>query len=99
MQITVAMRLISRRGLPILRGLQLDQKYVVDQQVHEILAYQDVSVVYLGTALVYLGTPSVLSTENAPPITRLDSSFSSLLSAVLTWQITAARGYFPMHCP
>ena len=54
-------------------GLQLDQKHVVDQQVHEILAYQDDFVVHLGAVLLH--------SRYAQPITRPDSSFTSLLSA------------------
>jgi hypothetical protein len=58
-------------------GLQLDQKHVVDQQVHEILAYQVVFVVHLGAVLLH--------SRYAQPITRPDSSFSSLLSACSAW--------------
>ena len=84
-----------------LDGLQLDQKHVVDQQVHEILTDPDVFVVQLGAVLLNSRdaggadficrrvlidifqepAPSVLSTVDAQPITRPDSSFSSLLSA------------------
>jgi hypothetical protein len=35
-------------------GVQRDQKHVVDQQVDKILAYQNVSVVHLGTVLLYI---------------------------------------------
>jgi hypothetical protein len=34
-------------------GLQVDQKHIVDQQVHEILTYQDVFVVHLGAVLLH----------------------------------------------
>ena len=54
-------------------GLQLDQKHVVDQQVHEILAYQDVFVAHLRAILLH--------SRYAQPITRPGRSFSSLLSA------------------
>jgi hypothetical protein len=34
-------------------GIQLDQKHVVDQQVREILTYQDAFVVHLGAVLLH----------------------------------------------
>ena len=34
-------------------GLQLNQEHVIDQQVHKILAHQNVFVAHLGTVLLY----------------------------------------------
>ena len=54
-------------------GLQFDQKHVVDQQVHEILTYQDVFVVQLGAVLLH--------SRDAGGADFIGRSFSSLLSA------------------
>ena len=41
------------RVVQCLDGLQLDQRHVVDQQVHEVLTYQDVFLARLGVVLLH----------------------------------------------